>query len=137
MRSPVAVVASVLLAGSLVLSGCSVLSGSSDEKAKPTASKSAPAPLKELPSTAWRTADPSKISDGGSLRLAAAAMPTNFNPLHADAALSDAEQILAPTTGSAVRITADGAVFTANAEDGFLSVEHDTVTIVSRTAALV
>ncbi|MET0990814.1 MAG: F0F1 ATP synthase subunit epsilon [Lacisediminihabitans sp.] len=47
------------------------------------------------------------------------------------------EPVLAILAAGEVRITADGAVFTANAEDGFLSVEHDTVTIVSRTAALV
>jgi len=47
------------------------------------------------------------------------------------------EPVLAILAAGEVRITADGAVFTANAEDGFLSVEHDTVTIVSRTASLV
>ena len=37
-----------------------------------------------------------------------------------------------------VRVTpVDGAVITASADDGFLSVEHDTVTIVARNAELV
>lgn len=37
-----------------------------------------------------------------------------------------------------VRLTlADGKTVSANADDGFVSVEHDTVTIVARHAALV
>lgn len=109
MRSPLAAAASFLLAGSLVLSGCSLLSGSDEAtKKKPAASFATPEVAKELPSTAWRTADPAEIADGGSLMLAASALPVNFNPLQADAAMSDAEEILAPTTGGAVRITSDG-----------------------------
>nr|MCW2727743.1 hypothetical protein [Aeromicrobium sp.] len=111
MRSPVAAVASVLLAGSLVLSGCSVLSADDDSgkaiKAPPKTA-AAPAAVRELPSTAWRTAEPADVAQGGVLRLAASTLPSNFNPLHSDAADSDAAEILAPTTGGAVRITADG-----------------------------
>ena len=47
------------------------------------------------------------------------------------------EPLLAILSAGEVRITVDGAVTTASAEDGFLSVEHDTVTIVARNAALV
>ncbi|MBN9238235.1 MAG: ATP synthase F1 subunit epsilon [Micrococcales bacterium 70-64] len=48
------------------------------------------------------------------------------------------EPILAVLAAGEVRVTGvDGQVITANAEDGFLSVEHDTVTIVARNAALV
>jgi F-type H+-transporting ATPase subunit epsilon len=48
------------------------------------------------------------------------------------------EPILAILAAGEVRVTqTDGTVLTANAEDGFLSVEHDTVTIVARNAALV
>ena len=48
------------------------------------------------------------------------------------------EPILAILAKGEVRVTAeDGTVITANAEDGFLSVEHDTVTIVARNAELV
>ncbi len=36
-----------------------------------------------------------------------------------------------------VRITSEGASIRANAEDGFLSVDHDIVTIVARNAELV
>jgi F-type H+-transporting ATPase subunit epsilon len=47
------------------------------------------------------------------------------------------EPILAILGAGEVRVTAtDGSVITANADDGFLSVEHDTVTIVARNAAL-
>jgi F-type H+-transporting ATPase subunit epsilon len=48
------------------------------------------------------------------------------------------EPILAILGAGEVRVTAaDGQVITANADDGFLSVEHDTVTIVARNAALI
>lgn len=105
MRSPLVAVASSLLAGSLVLSGCSLLSGGDDE---PAPRVTTAAPVTELPSTAWKQADAAKVAAGGTLRLAAAALPTNFNPLQSDSAESDAAEILAPTAGGAVRITADG-----------------------------
>jgi F-type H+-transporting ATPase subunit epsilon len=48
------------------------------------------------------------------------------------------EPILAILAAGEVRVTTvDGTVVKANAEDGFLSVEHDTVTIVARDAGLV
>jgi len=48
------------------------------------------------------------------------------------------EPILAILAQGEVRVTLlDGTVMTANAADGFLSVEHDTVTIVARQAELV
>jgi F-type H+-transporting ATPase subunit epsilon len=46
--------------------------------------------------------------------------------------------MLAILSSGEVRITlTDGDKLTANAEDGFLSVEHDVVTIVARHAELV
>ena len=49
------------------------------------------------------------------------------------------EPLLAILSAGEVRITtgSGSALVRANAEDGFLSVEHDTVTIVARNAALV
>jgi F-type H+-transporting ATPase subunit epsilon len=48
------------------------------------------------------------------------------------------EPILAILAAGEVRVTTiDGTVITATAEDGFLSVEHDTVTVVARAATLV
>jgi F-type H+-transporting ATPase subunit epsilon len=48
------------------------------------------------------------------------------------------EPILAILGAGEVRVTTlDGAVVRANAADGFLSVEHNTVTIVARNAELV
>jgi len=48
------------------------------------------------------------------------------------------EPLLAILAAGEVRVTTlEGAVVKASAEDGFLSVEHDTVTIVARNAALV
>jgi F-type H+-transporting ATPase subunit epsilon len=51
--------------------------------------------------------------------------------------LAGHEPILAILAQGEVRVTpVDGAVVTASADDGFLSVEHDTVTIVARNAEL-
>jgi len=47
------------------------------------------------------------------------------------------EPVLAILGSGEVRVTSDGGTITANAEDGFLSFEHDTVTIVARSAELV
>ena len=48
------------------------------------------------------------------------------------------EPILAILSQGEVRVTTvEGNVVTANADDGFLSVEHDTVTIVASSAELV
>jgi F-type H+-transporting ATPase subunit epsilon len=52
--------------------------------------------------------------------------------------LAGHEPMLAILASGEVRITGvDGARVTANAEDGFLSVENDTVTVVASRAALV
>ena len=52
--------------------------------------------------------------------------------------LSGHEPILAILAEGEVRVTAaDGSVVTAKASDGFLSVEHDIVTVVARNAELV
>jgi F-type H+-transporting ATPase subunit epsilon len=52
--------------------------------------------------------------------------------------LAGHEPMLAILSSGEVRITlTDGDKFIANAEDGFLSVEHDVVTIVARHAELV
>lgn len=51
--------------------------------------------------------------------------------------LAGHEPMLAILAQGQVRISrADGSTVQADAEDGFLSVEHDTVTIVARQAAL-
>lgn len=48
------------------------------------------------------------------------------------------EPMLGILSTGEIRLTlADGKTVTAKADDGFLSVEHDTVTIVARHAALV
>lgn len=52
--------------------------------------------------------------------------------------LAGHEPMLAILSSGEVRITlTDGDKLIANAEDGFLSVEHDVVTIVARNAELV
>lgn len=52
--------------------------------------------------------------------------------------LAGHQPLLAILAAGEVRLTLDGGgVVTANAEDGFLSVENDTVNIVARAAELV
>ncbi len=52
--------------------------------------------------------------------------------------LAGHEPVLGILAAGEVRITTDsGEVITASADDGFLSVEHDRVTIVARDAALI
>lgn len=51
--------------------------------------------------------------------------------------LAGHQPLLGVLSAGEVRITAaDGGRITANAEDGFISVENDTVTIAARAAAL-
>ncbi|AMM21150.1 ATP synthase F0F1 subunit epsilon [Frondihabitans sp. PAMC 28766] len=85
-------------------------------------------------------------------------MPLNVNVVSADQQVwsGEAAQVTARTTEGEIGILpghepvlailatgqvrvrlSDGATVEANAEDGFLSVENDTVTIVSRNASLV
>lgn len=48
------------------------------------------------------------------------------------------EPMLAILASGEVRVTTpDGELLTASAEDGFLSVEHDVITVVARNASLV
>ena len=61
-----------------------------------------------LLTTAWSRAEPESVKAGGRLRIAVTAMPGNFNPVQADGAGASTTQVLAPTTGNAVRITTDG-----------------------------
>ncbi len=95
--------AALLLAGSLVLSGCSLVSG--DDKPSSTSTSTAATTLKN---TSWTKADRADVAQGGTLRLGATAIPSNFNPAHPDAVNSDAARILAPTGGGAIRITSTG-----------------------------
>lgn len=91
----------LLMAGALVLSACSLLPGGGDDGPQAVVSKA-------LPSTDWKSAPADDVAQGGSLRLAVTSLPTNFNPQHADGAISDAQTILGPTSGSAVRIKKNG-----------------------------
>ncbi len=93
--------ASLLTAGALALSACSILPGDDKTPPKPVVSKA-------LPSTAWTAAAAADVAQGGELRLAVTALPANFNPRHADGSVPEAQSILGPTTGSAVRLTKGG-----------------------------
>lgn len=101
VRTPSATAASLVLAGALVLSGCSILPGGGDSAGSGHADKA-------LGNTGWVAAAPSKVAAGGTLRLAVDAIPPNFNPQQTDGSMSNASTILAPTAGSAIRVTADG-----------------------------
>lgn len=103
MRLIAAPATALVLAGSLVLSGCSLLSGDEDKPTAPTS-----AAITTLKNTAWQTTPRDKVADGGTLRLGTTAIPRNFNPQHPDAVNSDAARILAPTIGSAIKITPTG-----------------------------
>jgi F-type H+-transporting ATPase subunit epsilon len=50
--------------------------------------------------------------------------------------LAGHQPLLAILAAGEVRITTEGGRVIANAEDGFLSVDHDTVTVVARNAEL-
>lgn len=96
-----------LLGGALVLSAC--LGGADDaDDAEPAPDQTTSAD-RSLSLVAWESVPRDEVSDGGTLRLAADALPDNFNPAHVDGRLTGAERVLAPTTGSAVRLTDDGS----------------------------
>ncbi len=96
-RTVAAVAGSILLVG-----GCSWFSGDTEQPGGAATQQAADT------RTAWERADVADVEPGGTLRLAVAEQPTNFNPAHADAAGSEVERLLGPTSGNAVRITADG-----------------------------
>ncbi len=92
-----------LLTISLLMAGCSVLPGGTEEPGAATDAK-----VPALSPVGWKSVDRDQVAPGGTLRLAAAALPKNFNPQHASNGESEAGRLLEPTVGSAVRVTADG-----------------------------
>lgn len=92
-----------LLVISLLMAGCSVLPGGDDGPGDATDAK-----IPDLSSVGWQPVDRDQVAAGGTLRLAVAALPENFNPQHASNGESEASRLLQPTVGSAVRVTADG-----------------------------
>lgn len=78
----------------LVLSACSFF-GDSDETS-------------ELPLVDYAVADVDELAEGGTLTLGAEFMPSNLNPVHTEGIDTDAAKILAPASGSAIRVLADG-----------------------------
>ncbi len=92
-----------LLCVAVVLAGGYWWLGEPDPPAPPSAEAS-----DALPTTAWSRAKSDAVADGGTLRVAVGAMPANFNPVQANGADDSTTQLLGPTTGSPVRVTADG-----------------------------
>lgn len=95
-------VATVLAAVAL-LAGCT---------SSPDALEPDPEPGAELTSVGWTPESAGELEDGGTLRLAVPVLPTTFNPLASTGPdpvrNGTLDQVLEPTTGSAVRVTADG-----------------------------
>lgn len=104
LRPPVRLLAA-LLAAALLLSGCGLFSGADEPTGAPAAEADPDAPL---PAVGWDPVPAQEVEAGGTLRLATEALPVNFNPQVAANADGRVEQLLAPTYGSAVRLTADG-----------------------------
>jgi peptide/nickel transport system substrate-binding protein len=96
------VVIIALLGIAIVLAGGYWWLGGDEPGAGPASSTEA------LPTTAWDRAQAASVTAGGRLRLAVSAWPGNLNPVQADGAGASTAQVLAPTTGSPVRITTDG-----------------------------
>lgn len=95
----------LLLTSVLMLAGCSLLPGDEPEA---TDSPDPDRADTALTSVGWTQVARDQVRAGGELRLAAEALPVNFNPQHTSNAGSEAARILEPTIGSAIRITADG-----------------------------
>jgi len=93
--------AAAVLTALVLVTGCSLLPGQDDHAAAHD-TRGTP------PSVAWQSAARDDVRAGGRLTLATAAVPGNFNPQHVDGAGSAESELLAPTTGGAVRLTADG-----------------------------
>ncbi len=102
LRSPVRLLALFLAA--VLLSGCGLFSG--DERTGAPAA--APDPDAPLPAVGWDPVPTDEIEVGGTLRLATEALPTNFNPQLAQNGDGRVAELLEPTQGSGVRLTADG-----------------------------
>ena len=106
------VVAAVLA----VASGCTA-----DVPVEPSPSASTPAEPIELPATDWLRVDRDEVADGGDLRLAVPALPTNYNPYLADGLAPGARDVIGPTTGGPLVFDESGATIVD--EDYATSVE--------------
>ncbi|MGJ9422358.1 ABC transporter substrate-binding protein [Aeromicrobium sp. CF3.5] len=94
------------MAATMLLSGCALFSGDDDERTGAPAAT--PDPDAPLPAVGWDPVPAEETEAGGTLRLATAALPANFNPQLAANVDGTVEQLLEPTYGSGVRLTADG-----------------------------
>ncbi|PYI39278.1 hypothetical protein CVS30_04735 [Arthrobacter psychrolactophilus] len=95
------------LALTLTVTGCSA-GGGGGAKETVDSGKGADATA-SLPTTDWEVAKFDEVKQGGTLTLAVDQLPDNWNLLQADGALEAGAQIIDPTSGGPVRITADGS----------------------------
>ncbi|GAA2072521.1 ABC transporter family substrate-binding protein [Aeromicrobium halocynthiae] len=90
----------------VLLGGCGLFGGGSPDE--PGGSDEKPT----NPLVGWSPVDPAELSEGGVLRVGIDVLPSSFNPaVAAEGALpgrSGLDRLLAPTTGSAVRLGEDG-----------------------------
>ena len=90
----------------VLLGGCGLFGGDSPQE--PTES----GPEQTDPLVGWSPVDPTELAEGGVVRIGIDALPSSFNPaVAAEGALpgrSGLDRLLAPTTGSAMRLTEDG-----------------------------
>ncbi|MEH3034618.1 MAG: ABC transporter substrate-binding protein [Aeromicrobium erythreum] len=104
MRSPRTPRLAVLTAVAVLLGGCSLLGGGDESRTAPSGSTVRDRlPLADVDRTSLR-----EVRDGGTLRLTTDTIPANLNPVQVDGLQGDAEALLAPTTGGAVRLDDDG-----------------------------
>jgi peptide/nickel transport system substrate-binding protein len=104
--------AAALFAAGLILTGCS---GGNHEAPSPGGNAEVGT------SNDLNPQDPANLKQGGNLRLALSAFPSNFNTLHIDGPQADAAAMLRATMPRAFRIAPDGTT-TVNT-DFFTSVE--------------
>lgn len=89
----------LVAASALVLSACSGFASSESSEGGKSAA---------LPTSDVNRVDSAKLKDGGDLRLAIAAMPTNFNPLHVNGNNVEVSDMYAKISGGNLIFAEDG-----------------------------
>lgn len=93
------------------LAGCSQQSADEQKKQADADNKKKADEQAALPSTAWERAEYDAVKDGGTITLAIAQIPVNWNPLNIDGNQVDTRRITEPMGNtSGITITEEGAV---------------------------
>lgn len=107
----------LFLAGTGVVGSAAALAACGGQKSEDEQKKQAEADNKRkadkqaaLPATAWKRLDYDKVKDGGTIKLAVAQIPVNWNANHADGALQDLTDIRGPMgAGAETHYAEDGS----------------------------